>query len=106
MTSSSQLLIKTNDLSINFESSSDSESEEFILREKSLQDISTVGVGFRKPYENDNETKSINFTVANLNLIVKKEKNEQKEEDKSKKGETKKKKKYKKENISVAIKLE
>lgn len=84
---SSQLLIKTNELSINFELS-DSESEEFILREKSLQDISTVGYNFREPYKNNGNTEHINFTVANLNLIVKKQ-NE-----------------HKKENIPVAIKLE
>ena len=107
---SNQLLIKTNELSINFELS-DSESEEFTLREKSLQDISTVGYNFREHYLNslksntkakrnknseqriqtDDSTKKkeqIDFVVANLNLIVKKE-NE-----------------HKKENISVAIKLE
>ena len=89
---SSQLLIKTDDLSINFELS-DSESEEFILREKSLQDISlqdifAVGVRFREPYKNNDDTKYINFTVANLNLIVKKQN------------------KHKKENISIRIKLE
>ena len=88
----SQLLIKTNELSINFELS-DSESEEFILREKSLQDISlqdifAVGVRFREPYKNNDNTKYINFTVANLNLIVKKQN------------------KHKKENIPIRIKLE
>lgn len=84
----SQLLIKVDELSINFKSSSDSESEEFILREKSLQDISTVGYNFREPYKNNGNTEHINFTVANLNLIVKKQ-NE-----------------HKKENIPIPIKLE
>ena len=83
----SQLLIKVDELSINFELS-DSESEEFILREKSLQDISTVGYNFREPYKNNGNTEHINFTVANLNLIVKKQ-NE-----------------HKKENIPIPIKLE
>ena len=84
---SSQLLIKTDDLSINFELS-DSESEEFTLREKSLQDISAVGYNFREPYKSNGNTEHINFTVANLNLIVKKQ-NE-----------------HNNENIPVAIKLE
>lgn len=73
-----QLLIKNQQLNINFELS-DSEEEELILNEESLKNISTVGIGFREPFKDQKNKEGINFVVANLHLIVKKESKTEKE---------------------------